>query len=100
MILTGIPPAPCTHPYGDYMLSLSMQNKQDWARLHSYELQLMAEPVDSSIRAGPWQKVGLIRKVRCCLLPPRPLFPKAWRPWRDDVHHGSSGGEIGWGSMV
>lgn len=64
VILTGIPPAPCTNPYGDYLLSLSMQNKQDWARLHSFEVQLMAEPVTSRLRAGPWQKVGLIQKVR------------------------------------
>ena len=27
-IVTGIPTSPCTNPYGDYMLSLSIQNKQ------------------------------------------------------------------------
>ena len=61
--MTGIPTAPCTNPYGDYLLSLSIQNKQDYARLHSYEVHLMAEAVTSHIRAGPWQKIGFIQKV-------------------------------------
>ena len=64
VIITGVPTAPCTNPYGDYLLSLSMQNKQDYARLHSYEVHLMAEAVTSHIRAGPWQKVGFIQKVQ------------------------------------
>ena len=67
-MVTGIPTAPCTNPYGDYLLSLSIQNKQDYARLHSYELHLMAQAVTSHIRAGPWQKVGFIQKV----VPPLP----------------------------
>ncbi|KAK9903381.1 hypothetical protein WJX75_004474 [Coccomyxa subellipsoidea] len=62
-IVTGVPTAPCTNPYGDYLLSLSMQNKQDYARLHAYELHLMAEAVTSHIRAGPWQKVAFIQKA-------------------------------------
>ena len=61
--MTGIPTAPCTNPYGDYLLSLSIHNKQDYARLHSYELHLMAQAVTSHIRAGPWQKIGFIQKV-------------------------------------
>ena len=69
-MVTGIPTAPCTNPYGDYLLSLSIQNKQDYARLHSYELHLMAEAVTSHVRAGPWQKVGFIQKV---CLPCHPL---------------------------
>jgi hypothetical protein len=44
-------------------LSVQLQNKQDWARLHSYEVHQMAELVDSHMRPGPWQKVGMIRKV-------------------------------------
>lgn len=43
---------------------LQLQNKQDWARLRSYEVHQMAELVDSHMRPGPWQKVGMIRKVR------------------------------------
>ena len=65
-MVTGIPTAPCTNPYGDYLLSLSIQNKQDYARLHSYELHLMSQAVTSHIRAGPWQKIGFIQKVRTC----------------------------------
>lgn len=68
-IVTGIPTAPCTNPYGDYLLSLSIQNKQDYARLHSYEVHLMAEAVTSHIRAGPWQKIGFIQKVLCSSQP-------------------------------
>ena len=45
---------------------LQLQNKQDWARLHGYEVHQMAELVDSHMRPGPWQKVGLLRKV-CAL---------------------------------
>lgn len=74
-MVTGIPTAPCTNPYGDYLLSLSIQNKQDYARLHSYELHLMGEAVTSHIRAGPWQKVGFIQKVRR----PLPSSPQALR---------------------
>jgi hypothetical protein len=44
---------------------VQLQNKQDWARLRSYEVHQMAELVDSHMRPGPWQKVGMIRKVHC-----------------------------------
>lgn len=45
------------------MVVLQLQNKQDWARLRGYEVHQMAELVDSHMRPGPWQKVGMIRKV-------------------------------------
>ena len=45
-----------------------LQNKQDWARLWGYEVHQMAELVDGHMRPGPWQKVGLLRKVRAPLL--------------------------------
>ena len=41
-----------------------LQNKQDWARLFGYEVHQMAELVDGHMRTGPWQKAGLLRKVR------------------------------------
>jgi hypothetical protein len=86
VMVTGIPTAPCTNPYGDYLLSLSIRNKQDWARLHAYELHLMAEAVTSHIRAGPWQKVGFIQKARalrcslrrCCRLLQTRSFKPRW----------------------
>lgn len=65
-ILTGVPTSPCTNPYGDYFLGISLRNKQDYARLHGYELHLMAESVDATVRAGPWQKVALLHQVRAC----------------------------------
>ena len=70
-MLTGIPTAPCTTPYGDFFLSLSIQNKQDWARLHNVELQLMAESFDPKLRPGAWQKIALIRQVESPPTPPR-----------------------------
>ncbi len=63
-MVTGVPTSPCTNPYGDYFLGVSLRNKQDYARLHGYELHLMAESVDSTIRAGPWQKIALLSQVR------------------------------------
>ena len=45
-----------------------LQNKQDWARLWGYEVHQMAELVDGHMRPGPWQKVGLLRKVRALRL--------------------------------
>ncbi|BDA50038.1 probable glycosyltransferase 3 [Coccomyxa sp. Obi] len=63
VVLTGIHPIPCTTPFGDFFMSLQLQNKQDWARLRSYEVHQMAELVDSHMRPGPWQKVGMIRKA-------------------------------------
>ena len=53
------------------MVVLQLQNKQDWARLRGYEVHQMAELVDSHMRPGPWQKVGMIRKVPAssCLSP-------------------------------
>ena len=47
-MLTGVPTSPCTNPYGDYFLGISLRNKQDYARLHGYELHLMAESVDAT----------------------------------------------------
>lgn len=64
VMLTAIPTAPCIAPYGDYLLALSIQNKQDYARLHSYELHVMAQAVDPQhTQPGPWQKVAQIQKV-------------------------------------
>ena len=61
--LTGIPTAPCNTPWGDHLISLAVQNKQDWARLHGHELHLMAASTDVRIRPGAWQKVALLRQV-------------------------------------
>lgn len=64
VVLTGIPTEACNTPWGDHLISLGVQNKQDWARLHGHELHLMASSTDLRIRPGAWQKVALLRKVR------------------------------------
>jgi hypothetical protein len=58
---------------------LQLQNKQDWARLFGYEVHQMAELVDGHMRPGPWQKVGLLRKVRPRLRIPAmpPCLPRS-----------------------
>lgn len=63
-IATGLPTAPCTTPYGDLVVRLAVQNRQDYARLHSLELHVMAESADPRLRIGAWQKLGLVRKVQ------------------------------------
>ena len=62
-VLTGIPTYPCNTPWGDHLISLSVQNKQDWARLHGHELHMMASSTDLRIRPGAWQKVALLLQV-------------------------------------
>ena len=62
-MLTGIPTAACSTPWGDHLITLGVQNKQDWARLHGHELHLMAASTDLRIRPGAWQKVALLRQV-------------------------------------
>ena len=37
---------------------------QDWARLHGYEMHVMAAATDVRIRPGPWQKIAMVRQVR------------------------------------
>ena len=37
--------------------------RQDWARLHGYEMHVMAAATDVRIRPGPWQKIAMIRQV-------------------------------------
>ena len=69
-MLTAIPTAPCIAPYGDYLLALSIQNKQDYARLNSYELHVMAQAVDPQhTQPGPWQKVAQIQQVQIACIP-------------------------------
>ena len=67
VVLTGIPTEACNTPWGDHLISLGVQNKQDWARLHGHELHLMASSTDLRIRPGAWQKVALLRQV--CRVP-------------------------------
>jgi hypothetical protein len=58
---TGLPTAPCTTPYGDLVIRLAIQNRQDYVRLHSHEYHLMAESVDRHLRMG---KIALTSTAR------------------------------------
>lgn len=62
-IATGIPTAPCSTPYGDLMIRLAVQNRQDYVRLHGHELYLMAQSVDPHLMVGAWQKLGFMQQV-------------------------------------
>ena len=62
-IATGISTAPCSTPYGDLVVRLAIQNRQDYVRLHSHEFHLMAQSVDPHLRMGAWQKLGFMQQV-------------------------------------
>ena len=64
---TGISTAPCSTPYGDLVIRLALQNRQDYAQLHSQEFHLMAQSVNPHLRMGAWQKLGFMQQVRPCL---------------------------------
>ena len=49
---TGLPTAPCSTPYGDLVVRLAIQNRQDYVRVHSHEYHLMAQSVDPHLRMG------------------------------------------------
>ena len=54
------------------LLTVKWYMLQDWARLHGYEMHVMAAATDVRIRPGPWQKIAMIRQVsvwQCGLSP-------------------------------
>ena len=56
-IVTGVPTSPCTNPYGDYFLGISLRNKQDYARLHDYVFILGTHKADPKLE-NMWNKIG------------------------------------------
>ena len=62
-VLTSMPSVPCDTPLGDYNYLLSVQNKQDYARLHGFELHVGVHVANTSLKAGPWHKVGMLNQV-------------------------------------
>lgn len=62
----SVPTSACTAPYGDLILLLSIQNKQDYARLHSSELHVMARQTTASMLPRAWQKIAFLQKARPC----------------------------------
>lgn len=61
--MVGMSSTPCTTPWGDLLLEIQLKNKADWARLHGYELHLMAETIDPNTRPGAWQKTAMLKQV-------------------------------------
>lgn len=67
MIVTAVPPHGCTHPKGDFNSLLSILNKQDYARWHSYEFHVSTRATEPSLRpaGSPDVRTWLLRSSRC-----------------------------------
>ena len=63
MIVTAVPPHGCTHPKGDFNSLLSILNKQDYARWHSYEFHVSTRATEPSLRPAGSPDV---RASGCC----------------------------------
>ena len=50
VLITAIPTDPCQFPTADYINKLSVVNKQDYARLHNFELHISSE-IDPNVTA-------------------------------------------------
>ena len=50
VLITAIPADPCQFPIADFINKLSVVNKQDYARLHNFELHISAE-IDPNVTA-------------------------------------------------
>ena len=51
VIITAIPGDPCQFPIADYIHKLSVVNKQDYARLHGFELHVSSDIIDPNVTA-------------------------------------------------
>ena len=51
VIVTAIPADPCQFPTADLINKLSVINKQDYARLHGFELHVSSDVIDPSVTA-------------------------------------------------
>jgi hypothetical protein len=50
VLITAIPADPCQFPTADFINKLSVVNKQDYARLHNFELHISSE-IDPNVAA-------------------------------------------------
>ena len=60
MLITAIPTDPCQFPTADFINKLSVVNKQDYARLHNFELHISSEIDHNIIEVrvkGSWSQV-------------------------------------------
>lgn len=62
LIISALPPMVCDTNMGGYVYTLSMKNKNDYARYHGYEYWYTIGLANSSIY-GPWNKVNLMKII-------------------------------------
>ena len=62
MLITAIPADPCQFPTADFINKLSVVNKQDYARLHNFELHISSE-IDPNVTAVREQDFQV---MSCC----------------------------------
>ena len=63
VIVTAIPADPCQFPTADLINKLSVANKQDYARLHGFELHVSSDIIDPNITAV---RAGCLRGMYRC----------------------------------
>lgn len=51
VLVTAIPADPCQFPTADLINQLSVANKQDYARLHGFELHVSSDIIDPNVTA-------------------------------------------------
>jgi len=62
LIVTAVQPKQCASTMGSYINVLSIKNKQDYARLHGYQLYVGTNQVDPLLK-GPWNKMALLKRL-------------------------------------
>lgn len=78
-MVTALPERPCDRQgFGNYISTLSIKNKQDYADVHGYEFMWKAELINRHL-PGPWNKISILRHLLNTLDAQR--FP--WILWVD-----------------
>jgi len=62
IIVSAVQPKPCASSIGTYINSLSIKNKQDYARLQGYSVYIGTNLVDPTL-GGPWNKMALLKRL-------------------------------------
>lgn len=62
-MVTALPERPCDRQgFGNYISTLSVKNKQDYADVHGYAFLWKAELVNRKL-PGPWNKISILRHL-------------------------------------
>ncbi len=72
VLVTAIPADPCQFPTADLINQLSVANKQDYARLHGFELHVSSDVIDpnvTAVRDAYLSWVHLLQYIACVLSP-------------------------------